>query len=449
MAIGKILGSTAGKIAGGTLIVAIPAATTVGFVYGIDNEKHGKTEVPAPTTYGDRRFDKLISDPSSTYAIDHTLHAPGGKVLSQLFRLDKKISLSQARKIVKQDGNRPADPVHTEPIDVHAANSSTELNKAFLKANININDKLAELNSANPNASYGVYTSADAVTRQINIQVYELAAQDAKFNALVDKVMGLIGDVGFYNLNLEKEHPDQVDNRGRHFYEVYGSQFRINPSEHNGWGNKIYWENYFQFGKQQAGSEYLQYRKPSNDLPQDTLQYTDFVDALGGKVHLTNDGVEVNADGSALADGATHPHFRALSSDENQVVNEFREFVDNDMVMNFVTTLDTTTNNIKYSFYFYKMGEESFQTLDDVLEGVQDPAGVVVRTFDKSTVDFGSTNKNGIPLNADGSYTEDIKNVIKDAFIGHEVIDPNGEMVYGVRYALGEWVPSSFEAYIK
>ena len=202
-----------------TASITVPAATTVGIVYGTkdaDNTIH----IAKAITPGEKFFDKVIAGSNNSYVSSHLISPSRGYNLSELTRLDNLLDSKHAVKQIKKDANGKINSLVDYNIDMNNIIKMSMLDDQLREINEKIQrftNKSKFKTPENGLSKIGIYIGKDLVKRRIIISLYELKDVSSSLKTLADEFMDDLG-------TIDQSRIDFSGTQGTSFFEVYASE---------------------------------------------------------------------------------------------------------------------------------------------------------------------------------------------------------------------------------
>ncbi|MCK5866891.1 MAG: hypothetical protein KAG14_00685, partial [Mycoplasmataceae bacterium] len=225
-----------GLIATGS--IAVPAATTVGLVYGIKKEDTKLYFSPADTT-GDKFFDSTIAPTSSNFASKMIINPPNGSPLNELVRLDQDLDYDRLLPLLKKDTitKKIKAPIKTWKVGFSLDKTVEQTNNKFKEINKWISKNILNKHEYHDDGEFiagtdkkvrksvgssrvGIDIRKDLIKREVLVTLYDLVAEDAQTKNIADMFMKDIGGI-----DLSKIHFDPTNPEG--FYEIFAGKLHL------------------------------------------------------------------------------------------------------------------------------------------------------------------------------------------------------------------------------
>ena len=413
------LKSKIGKVIGGSLIVAVPTATTLTFVYAIDNEEKRGNEIPPISSYGDRVFDMELNVSDSDY-LTNILYPKNGHDLNRLVKLNRNMSLENARKLVKQDGNRPADAIFSSSVDVHSMSSQRELDKEFTRVNFELYDFISR--DENKDKNLGIYVSSDPVQRKFEANIYEIKnSTNQAFNEVTERLNNSFDGFNNYAHGVSDNSLTNNDN----FFP------------------RVFWQPYTISGPRMTSNLVKLLALMPSPMTTSVPRYTN---EFGGFVSIGNEALgsePIDFSGVLNQSPAETNYSIDFKSSSYRRIDVPYDFYSAKTFVTAEGTADFEAGFWNVNTFSYDIdAEDAYVDVSQDFDAVVNPANVDVNTRSLELSNFGTTSTYGLPS------TADIRKGFERFFIGEEVTDENGVSAFGKTYRKGEVIPPTFSSFM-
>ncbi|MCK5788969.1 MAG: hypothetical protein KAH32_08215 [Chlamydiia bacterium] len=217
--------------------ITIPAAITVGLVYGIKKEDTRLHHTP-PTTVGEKFFDSTIASSTSNYASRLIITPSDGHALTELVRLDEELDYENLVPMLKKDADGKINPFYSKIINFETNTTVESIRKKLLKVNSEIfnltlnsnnrHDNGRELKSGDSkvmvskgSTRVGIDIRKDLVKREIIVSLFDLVEEKVSINKIADEYIKDIGTIDFSKIKFDRTDPGG-------FFEIFAGNVSSN-----------------------------------------------------------------------------------------------------------------------------------------------------------------------------------------------------------------------------